>query len=137
MAMLRWNRLGTKAQDFYNWPDESFEEMDSTLEVQQIFAIDYTRHTLDSAACLLNSNTYFPSRVSIKKSSIAKLGSVFHRIYRIFSHLYFNHHQIFDEYENEIFLCHWFTKFVMKYSFMSKDNVIVPILEEEMQKFSF
>ena len=29
-------------------------------------AIDYTRHTLDGAACLLNSNKYFPSRVSIK-----------------------------------------------------------------------
>ena len=27
---------------------------------------DYTRHTLDGAASLLNSNKYFPSRVSIK-----------------------------------------------------------------------
>lgn len=26
-------------------------------------AIDYTRHTLDGAACLLNSNKYFPSRL--------------------------------------------------------------------------
>ncbi|CAF4378116.1 unnamed protein product, partial [Adineta steineri] len=25
-------------------------------------AIDYTRHTLDGAASLLNSNKYFPSR---------------------------------------------------------------------------
>lgn len=25
-------------------------------------AIDYTRHTLDGAACLLNSSRYFPSR---------------------------------------------------------------------------
>lgn len=126
-------------QDFSRWPDEPFEEMDSTLAVQQyiqqmirrepenidwilsmpdaqdegvwkyehlrqfcmelnglavrlqeecnpgtctqmtateqwIFlcaahktpkecpAIDYTRHTLDGAACLLNSNKYFPSR---------------------------------------------------------------------------
>lgn len=126
-------------QDFCRWPDEPFEEMDSTLAVQQyiqqiirrepsnielilgmpdgqdegvwkyehlrqfcmelnglavrlqgechpqtctqmtateqwIFlcaahktpkecpAIDYTRHTLDGAACLLNSNKYFPSR---------------------------------------------------------------------------
>ena len=32
-------------------------------------AIDYTRHTLDGAACLLNSNKYFPSRVSIKVNS--------------------------------------------------------------------
>ncbi|XP_010005695.1 PREDICTED: MOB-like protein phocein [Chaetura pelagica] len=96
-------------------------------------AIDYTRHTLDGAACLLNSNKYFPSRVSIKESSVAKLGSVCRRIYRIFSHAYFHHRQIFDEYENETFLCHRFTKFVMKYNLMSKDNLIVPILEEEMQ----
>ncbi|MGH0139105.1 UNVERIFIED_CONTAM: hypothetical protein FKN15_036594 [Acipenser sinensis] len=96
-------------------------------------AIDYTRHTLDGAACLLNSNKYFPSRVSIKESSVAKLGSVCRRIYRIFSHAYFHHRQIFDKYENETFLCHRFTRFVMKYNLMSKDNLIVPILEEEVQ----
>lgn len=127
------------SQEYCHWPDEPFEEMDSTLAVQQyiqqlirrdptninlilkmpetqdegvwkyehlrqfcmelnglavrlqgechpetctqmtateqwIFlcaahktpkecpAIDYTRHTLDGAACLLNSNKYFPSR---------------------------------------------------------------------------
>lgn len=38
-------------------------------------------------------------RVSIKESSVAKLGSVCRRIYRIFSHAYFHHRQIFDEYE--------------------------------------
>lgn len=135
-------------QDFCRWPDEPFEEMDSTLAVQQyiqqmirkdpssidlilsmpeaqdegvwkyehlrqfcmelnglavrlqeechpnactqmtateqwIFlcaahktpkecpAIDYTRHTLDGAACLLNSNKYFPSRY--RKNSTASL----------------------------------------------------------------
>ncbi|XP_068428982.1 MOB-like protein phocein isoform X3 [Clinocottus analis] len=204
---------GAMNPDFYNWQDESFEEMDSTLAVQQyiqqnirsdcsnidkileppegqdegvwkyehlrqfclelnglavklqsechpdtctqmtateqwIFlcaahktpkecpAIDYTRHTLDGAACLLNSNKYFPSRVSIKESSVAKLGSVCRRIYRIFSHAYFHHRQIFDKYENETFLCHRFTRFVMKYNLMSKDNLIVPILEEEVQNTS-
>ncbi|KAG7253384.1 hypothetical protein CRUP_013408, partial [Coryphaenoides rupestris] len=73
-------------------------------------AIDYTRHTLDGAACLLNSN-----KVSIKESSVAKLSSVCRRIYRIFSHAYFHHREIFDAYENETFLCHRFTRFVMKY----------------------
>uniref|UniRef100_A0A667XAX9 MOB family member 4, phocein n=1 Tax=Myripristis murdjan TaxID=586833 RepID=A0A667XAX9_9TELE len=188
-AVLRRNRPGTKAKDFYNWPDESFEDMDSTLAVQQyiqqnirsdcaniekileppegqdegvwkyehlrlhtfcnictqmtateqwIFlcaahktpkecpAIDYTRHTLDGAACLLNSNKYFPS-------SFVSLGSVCRRIYRIFSHAYFHHRQIFDKYENETFLCHRFTRFVMKYNLMSKDNLIVPIMEDETQ----
>jgi len=33
-------------------------------------AIDYTRHTLDGAACLLNSNKYFPSRYLIHVSHL-------------------------------------------------------------------
>uniref|UniRef100_A0A2K6K8M2 MOB family member 4, phocein n=1 Tax=Rhinopithecus bieti TaxID=61621 RepID=A0A2K6K8M2_RHIBE len=72
-------------------------------------AVDYTRHTLDGAACLLKSNKYFPSRVSIKESSVVKPKSVCP------------------------FLCHRFIKYVMKYNLMSKDNLIVPILEEEVQ----
>ncbi|XP_071516317.1 MOB-like protein phocein [Panulirus ornatus] len=207
-VVLRRNRPGTKAENFYRWCDEAYEEMDSTLVVQQyiqqtirldhnnidtilnapetqdegvwkyehlrqfcmelnglavrlqgecqpstctqmtateqwIFlcaahktpkecpAIDYTRHTLDGAACLLNSNKYFPSRVSIKESSVAKLGSVCRRVYRIFSHAYFHHRQIFDEFEAETTLCRRFTVFVTKYNLMSRDNLIVPILEDE------
>ncbi|CAG2167000.1 unnamed protein product, partial [Oppiella nova] len=91
-------------------------------------AIDYTRHTLDGAACLLNSNKYFPSRVTIKESSVAKLGSVCRRVYRIFSHAFFHHKTLFDEFENEMFLCKRFTAFVIKYNLMSKDNLIVPIV---------
>ncbi|GBM80787.1 MOB kinase activator-like 4 [Araneus ventricosus] len=34
-SILRRNRPGTKAQNFCNWPEEPFEEMDSTLAVQQ------------------------------------------------------------------------------------------------------
>jgi len=41
----------------------------------------------------------FICRVSIKESSVAKLGSVCRRVYRIFSHAYFHHRPIFDEYE--------------------------------------
>ncbi|KRT78877.1 hypothetical protein AMK59_7646 [Oryctes borbonicus] len=207
-VILRRNRPGTTAKDFCRWPDEAFEEMDSTLAVQQyiqqlikrdpanielilkmpdaqdegvwkyehlrqfcmelnglavrlqnechpetctqmtateqwIFlcaahktpkecpAIDYTRHTLDGAACLLNSNKYFPSRVSIKESSVAKLGSVCRRVYRIFSHAYYHHRIIFDVFENETHLCRRFTHFVTKYNLMSKDNLIVPILEDD------
>merc|ERR1712083_209617 len=94
-------------------------------------AIDYTRHTLDGAACLLNSNKYFPSRVSIKESSVAKLGSVCRRVYRIFSHAYFHHRQIFEKFESETHLCRRFTVFVTKYKLMTGDNLIVPILEGE------
>ncbi|XP_054167008.1 MOB-like protein phocein [Oppia nitens] len=201
---LRRNRKGCTSEEFYLWADEPFEEMDSTIAVQQFIqqtirkdpanideilmapegqeeggwkyehlrqfclelnrlavklqaecspqtctqmtateqwiflcaahktpkecpAIDYTRHTLDGAACLLNSNKYFPSRVTIKESSVAKLGSVCRRVYRIFSHAYFHHKSLFDEFENQSFLCKRFTVFVTKYNLMSKDNLIVPI----------
>jgi len=93
-------------------------------------AIDYTRHTLDGAACLLNSNRYFPSRVNIKETSVQKLGSVCRRIYRIFSHAYFHHRQIYDEFEKETSLCKRFTKFVLKYDLMTSDILIVPIQGE-------
>lgn len=204
-TMIRRNRKGCLSEEFCSWGEEAFEEMDSTIAVQQFIqqtirkdaasiddiltppegqdegawkyehlrqfcmelnrlavglqaecnaetctqmtateqwiflcaahktpkecpAIDYTRHTLDGAACLLNSNKYFPSRVTIKESSVAKLGSVCRRVYRIFSHAYFHHRALFDEFENQTFLCKRFTAFVTKYNLMSKDNLIVPIM---------
>lgn len=90
-------------------------------------AIDYTRHTLDGAANLLNNSKYFPSRVSLKLASVTKLGSVSRRIYRIFSHAYFHHRQIFLDFENMNQLCRRFTKFVTMYDLMPKDNLIVPV----------
>lgn len=96
-------------------------------------AIDYTRHTLDGAAGLLNSNKYFPSRVSIKESSVNKLGSVCRRVYRIFSHAYFHHRAVFDEFENETFLCRRFTMFIIKFNLMSTDNLIVPLAGIEIK----
>lgn len=95
-------------------------------------AIDYTRHTLDGAACLLNSNRYFPSRVNIKESSVSKLGSVCRRVYRIFSHAYYHHRAIYDQFEKETSLCQRFTKFVTKYDLMTSDTLIVPIPQAEM-----
>lgn len=200
---LRRNNRGCKSKDFYDWPSQPLEEMDSPLAVQQyiqqlihkdpsnideilklpegqdlgawkiehlrlfcmqlnrlaaklqdcclpetckqmtateqwIFlcaahkqpsecpAIDYTVHTLDGAASLLNNGKYFPSRVTIKESSVAKLGSVCRRVYRIFSHAYYHHFQVFDEFERETHLCKRFSKFVTTYDLMSKESLIVP-----------
>ncbi len=138
---MELNRLAVKLQTECN--PETCTQMTATE--QWIFlcaahktpkecpAIDYTRHTLDGAACLLNSNKYFPSRVTIKESSVAKLGSVCRRVYRIFSHAYFHHRSLFDEFESQLFLCQRFTAFVTKYNLMSKDNLIVPIVGVETE----
>ncbi|KAA3672199.1 uncharacterized protein DEA37_0005237, partial [Paragonimus westermani] len=202
--ILRRNRPGTKAEEWCNWADEPFEEMESTLAVQQyiqqmirkdrtkideiltapegqdgmvwkyehlrqfcmelnglavllqeqctpktcpqmtateqwIFlcaahktpkecpAMDYTRHTLDGAACLLNSSKYFPSRVSIRQNSINRLDSVCRRVYRIFSHAFYHHREVFDQFEASTSLCQRFTTYVLKYNLMGKDTLIVPM----------
>lgn len=200
---LRRNNKGCKTEEFYKWPDQPFDDMDSPLAAQQyiqqlvrkdpsdideilklpegqdlgawkiehlrifcmqlnrlatklqdccgpetcnqmtateqwIFlcaahkqpnecsAIDYTRHTLDGAASLINNIKYFPSRVTIKESSLAKLGSVCRRLYRIFSHAYYHHHQVFDEFERESHLCKRFSRFVVMHGLMTKEGLIVP-----------
>ncbi|KAJ8981684.1 hypothetical protein NQ317_017305 [Molorchus minor] len=182
-TILRRNRPGTKAKDFCRWPDELFDEMDSTLAVQQyiqqlirkdpnnidlilkkpdsqdegVWKYEHLRQfcmELNGLAVGLQGECHpetctqmtateqwiflcaahkTPKRiVSIKESSVAKLGSVCRRVYRIFSHAYFHHRSIFDEFENETCLCKRFTQFVTKYNLMSKDNLIVPILDEEI-----
>ena len=208
VPVKRRNSKGIKSSQFDNWADQSFEDMDSTVAVQQFIqqtirkdssniddiltppegqdedtwkyehlrqfcmelnklavmlqkectpnicsqmtateqwiflcaahknpkecpAIDYTRHTLDGASCLLNNNKYFPSRVTIKESSVGKLGSICRRTYRIFSHAYFHHRLLFDEFEASTHLCKRFTLFITKYNLMSKENLIVPILDNE------
>uniref|UniRef100_A0A2K5NTT0 Uncharacterized protein n=1 Tax=Cercocebus atys TaxID=9531 RepID=A0A2K5NTT0_CERAT len=162
MAALRQNRQGTKniradysnidkileapkGQDECVWKYEHLRQLcldechpDTCTQMTWIFlcaahktpkecpAVDYTRHTLNGAACLLKSNKYFSSRVSIKESSVVKPKSVCREIYRIFSRLF----------PIITFLCHQFIKYVMKYNLMSKDNLTVPILEEEVQNSS-
>merc|ERR1712150_63247 len=37
-------------------------------------AIDYTRHTLDGAACLLNSNKYSPAGSASRRAALPSLG---------------------------------------------------------------
>ena len=96
-------------------------------EPKECSALDYTLHTLHGASSLLNSNKHFDSRVSIKESSVQRLGSIARRIYRIFSHAFFHHRQLFDDFESGTTLCLRFTRFVTKYSLMSPENLLVQI----------
>jgi len=202
--VVRRINAGTKYRDFYSWPNEELDEMESTLAIQQyiqqkircdftdiegilelpmkvdvnvwnyehlrqfcmqlnelcvmlqpvcnaetcsqmtataswIFlcavhkepkeccAIDYIRHTLDGAASILNSNKYFPSRVNIKDSSVNKLPSTCRRVYRIFSHAYFHHKTIYDDFEGRTMLCHRFDRWVKKFDLITPDLLIVPL----------
>eukprot|EP01111_Echinosteliopsis_oligospora_P018472 TRINITY_DN8499_c0_g1_i1.p1 TRINITY_DN8499_c0_g1~~TRINITY_DN8499_c0_g1_i1.p1 ORF type:complete len:212 (-),score=40.70 TRINITY_DN8499_c0_g1_i1:34-669(-) len=89
-------------------------------------AIDYITHTLDGTSALLNNDKFFPSRVSVPDPSLKFFQSIARRLYRIFSHAYFHHRDLFDRVENESRLCERFVRFCTKYKLITKKLQIIP-----------
>ena len=55
-STVRRNRPGTKSTAFSRWPDETFEEMDSTLAVQQFIQQSIRKDVMDVDAILSGWN---------------------------------------------------------------------------------
>ncbi|CAG0911176.1 unnamed protein product, partial [Cyprideis torosa] len=62
-------------------------------------AIDYARHMLDGASGILNARSYFPNRAALMAASVATFPCICRRLYRIFSHAYFYHGDVFKAVE--------------------------------------
>ena len=76
-------------------------------------AIDYMKHTIDSTtSSLLNPET-----------SSKNFYSVLRRLYRIYGHLYFHHHEIF---QREKLFCEKFYWFLKEWGFFKQDMMIIP-----------
>jgi len=56
-------------------------------------------HNLDNSTAILNNSKIFSSRVTISQSSVKHLESIVRRLYRVFSHAFYHHKNIFDEFE--------------------------------------
>ncbi|MCQ2818762.1 MAG: Mob1/phocein family protein [archaeon] len=95
-------------------------------EPQDCPAIDYMIHNLDQMSSNLNSSKYFSSRVSIDKSNMKYLEEIIRRLYRYFSHCYFNHPNIFSDFEKEMHLCERFTEYIKVFGMMSTKYLIIP-----------
>ncbi len=98
---------------------------------QECSAIDYMIHSLDHATGIIHNNKNFNSRVSIPAASTKHLFSIVRRLYRLFTHTYFHHMDIFTEFENEMHLCARFSEFAKRFKMMSQDLFIIP--EEALQ----
>ncbi|KAI9229247.1 MAG: Mob1/phocein [Piptocephalis tieghemiana] len=201
---LRRNRVGTRGQDLYSWPEQQFSDLDSPFALQEYLqdlirndptnverhielpddqdpevwqyehlraicqelhslvvqlvpectvqtcpemkagdwiylcaahahpqpccAIDYTFHTLDGATSLLNSNKYFPSRLSILPSSLKHFQSISRRLYRLFAHAWYAHREIFDSFESETYLFDRFMVLSKKYNLISQSVAVAPAI---------
>lgn len=83
-------------------------------------------HNIDQFTSILNNAKYFSSRVAIPETSLKKLEDIVRRLYRIFSHTYFHHLDVFGEFEKEMHLCERFTEFIKKYEMMATKYIIIP-----------
>jgi hypothetical protein len=89
-------------------------------------AIDYMIHNIDQFTSILNNSKYFPSRVTIPSTSESQLNNIVRRLYRFFSHTYFHHVDVFDEFEREMHLCERFTEFIKKNDILPSKLIIIP-----------
>lgn len=92
---------------------------------QECAAIDYILHTLDHATALLCSNKYFPSKMSIPASSTRHFSSIMRRLYRIFSHAWYKHYDVFWKVENKISLYRRFMAVSEHYHFKYEHSSMV------------
>ena len=68
-------------------------------ETFECSAIDYMIHNLDQMTSILNNSKLFSNRLQIKSSSLKNFDSIVRRLYRFFSHTYFHHRDIFQDFE--------------------------------------
>ena len=83
-------------------------------------------HSLDNAANTLKDKKSFGSRLEIDSSCQKYLQSIIRRLYRILSHTYFHHEEVFHECESKNNLCRRFTFFARHFKMMSNDLFIIP-----------
>ena len=91
--------------------------------------MDYSLHTMDGAATVLNSQRYFADRVNIpqEKETFQLFSNMLRRLYRIFAHAYYHHREEFDAFEAERFLCERFVRFGLANKLINKKHLIMPV----------
>lgn len=92
---------------------------------QSCSAIDYMIHQLDHSTAILNDAKNFDNRFEVKDASIKYLESISRRIYRLFSHTFFHHNDVYNEFEAKTHLCKRFTHFATEYNLLSSDQFII------------
>jgi hypothetical protein len=81
-------------------------------------------HNLDQATSILLNIKHFQSRVSISETK--SLDTIVRRLYRLFSHTFHFHHEVFEEFEKDMHLCERFTLFSLKFGLLDETLVNIP-----------
>lgn len=81
-------------------------------------------HNLDHSTAILQNNKTYNSRVSI--AEVKNLDTIVRRLYRLFSHTYYHHREVFNEFERQMYLCQRFTEFALKYGLLPAKMTNIP-----------
>lgn len=89
-------------------------------------AINYMAHNLDLSTSVINNSKAFSDRNNISEEAVSHLGTIVRRLYRLLSHCYHSHNDIFNSFENDLGLCSRYTKFAKKFKLMSDSLFNIP-----------
>jgi hypothetical protein len=87
-------------------------------------AMDYMCHNLDQATSILLNNKTFSDRTNIGDTK--SLDTLYRRLFRIFSHTYFYHKEVFESFEKDMFLCERFITLGLKYNMLDESIINIP-----------
>ncbi|KAI8896411.1 hypothetical protein BC833DRAFT_528318 [Globomyces pollinis-pini] len=97
-------------------------------ETQACCAIDYMEHALEGTSIILSSDVFYPQTGILSEAADKTLKNAVRRLYRIFSHCWYHHKQIFLEFESKTSLYGRFLEFTTKtYRMIDEELVTIPM----------
>lgn len=91
-------------------------------------AIEYIIHNLDSSTEVILNLRHFFAKPNVSESAVRNLEQIVRRLYRLFSHCFYYHKDVFEEFEREMSLYKRFFEFMIKFKFNKKDTLIPPFI---------
>jgi hypothetical protein len=88
-------------------------------------AVDYCIHNLDTFQCLQGNKSFYPDRTDIQGRSVLAFPRMFKVMHRMIAHIYHNHKDLFNKYEEKYHLNEKFLLFCKKYNLIDKKDIYI------------
>jgi hypothetical protein len=87
--------------------------------------VDYYRHYLETFQSLLTNPSFYPNRSDIKGKGPLPFPQMFKVMHRMIAHIYYNHKELFNKYEEKYRLNERFLLFCKKYNLIDKKGIYI------------
>jgi hypothetical protein len=87
--------------------------------------VDYFTHNLDTFQNIQGNQSFYPDRTDIQGKGVLAFPQMFKRIHRMIAHIYYNHKELFNKYEEKYRLNERFLLFCRKYNLIDKKDIYI------------